>query len=165
MDEPQTVYSTKQLADSLGLGSAMVRKYAVALETVTGQEIPLKRRDGRQFSAEHFAVISKAKALVDSNNGLSVDTALRMVLAAPESRADALAAPKAPGSTLELVEALTAAIVKGNEPLLAELQELRQELREGRQIEPPRQMVQPVGDKQHGFIVRLALRLESLLKR
>jgi hypothetical protein len=140
----------------------MVRKYAVALETVTGQEIPLKRRDGRQFSAEHFDVISRAKALVDSNNGLSVDTALRMVLAAPESRANALAAPKVSGSTLELTEALSAAISKGNEPLLAELRELRQELRETRQIEPS---VKARDSQEESVIVSTAKRLDRLLKR
>ncbi len=161
MDETQTVYGTKQLADSLGLGSAMVRKYAVALETVTGQEIPLKRRDGRQFSREHFDVISRTKALVDSNNGLSVDTALRMVLAAPESRADALAAPKASGNTQELTEALSAAIAKGNAPLLVELRELRRELnqREQREVALPKK-----GPVEHGLLVRLALRLEHIFK-
>ncbi len=140
----------------------MVRKYAVALETVTGQEIPLKRRDGRQFSADHFAVISKAKALVDSNNGLSVDTALRMVLAAPESRADALAAPKASGSGLELVEALSAAIAKGNEPLLAELRELRQELRGSAQIK--NSSAEVAVETHDGFLVRVAKRFETWLR-
>jgi hypothetical protein len=139
----------------------MVRKYAVALENVTGQEIPLKRRDGRQFSAEHFAVISRAKALVDSNNGLSVDTALRMVLAAPESRADALAAPKASGNTLELVEALSAAVAQGNQELLTEVRELRRELnqREQREIAMPEK--EPV---EHGLLVRLALRIERIFR-
>jgi hypothetical protein len=162
VDESQTVYSTKQLADSLGLGSAMVRKYAVALETVTGQEIPLKRRDGRQFSREHFDVISRAKALVDSNNGLSVDTALKMVLSGPENAANALASPKALGSSLELTEALSAAIARGNEPLLAELRELRQELRETRQVETPVKANHPQEDS---AIISAAKRLDSLVKR
>lgn len=157
-------YSTKQVADSLGLGSAMVRKYAIALETVTGQEIPMRRRDGRQFSPEHFAVISKAKALVDSNNGLSVDTALKMVLAAPESGADTLAAPKVPGSSSELAEALTAAISKGNESLLAELRQLREELRAGRDV-PALGAVKNPPQREDGLLVRLAKRLESLLRR
>jgi hypothetical protein len=139
----------------------MIRKYAVALETVTGQEIPIKRRDGRQFSREHFDVISRAKALVDSNNGLSVDTALRMVLAAPESRADALAAPKASGNTLELVEALTTAIAKGNEPLLTELRELRRELSQREQLEPAPPKKELV---EHGPLVRLALWFEHTVK-
>jgi hypothetical protein len=125
MDESQEVYSTKQLADSLKLGSAMVRKYAVALEKLTGEDIPLKRRDGRQFSREHFSIIARAKSLVDAHNGLSVDTALQMVVGESKSGAEALAAPKTPGNTLELTEALTAAITKGNAPLLAELRELR----------------------------------------
>jgi hypothetical protein len=162
VDEPQAVYSTKQLADSLGLGSAMVRKYAVALEAVTGQEIPIKRRDGRQFSREHFDVISKAKALVDNNNGLSVDTALKMVLSGPENAADTLAAPRPSGNTLELIEALTAAVAKGNEPLLAELRELRRELKQEQQLEPPAKVEDPLKES---IIVSAAKRLDRLLKR
>lgn len=164
--ESEQVYSTRQLAESLGLGSAMVRKYAVALETVTGQEIPLKRRDGRQFSREHFETISKAKALIDAENGLSINTALKMVLSGPENAANALAAPGMVGSTSELAEVLTVAIAKGNEPLLAELRELRQELREGRQLEAPSPVAQPTEDKtQHGILARTAIWLESLLRR
>ncbi len=162
MDDTQTVYSTRQLADSLGLGSAMVRKWAVALETVTGQEIPMKRRDGRQFSRGHFDTIARAKALVDNNNGLSVDTALKMVLADSENAVNALATPRASGNTLELTEALTAAIAKGNESLLAELRELRQELRESRQIEPS---VKAEDSQEDSVIVSAAKQLDRLVKR
>lgn len=169
----EVTYSTRQIADSLQLGSAMVRKYAIALETITGQEIPMKRRDGRQFSPEHFQVISKAKALVDSNNGLSVDTALKMVLSGPENAANAIAAPGAAVDTPELAAALTAAIAKGNEPLLAELQQLRQDLLQARQDNPAqdKQIAQPapnVTDDQtqpNGLLVRAALRLQSWLRR
>jgi hypothetical protein len=164
MGESEVTYSTRQLADSLGLGAAMIRKYALAYEAMTGKEIPMKRRDGRQFSREHFEVISKAKALVDSNNGLSVDTALKMVLSGPENAADALAAPGMAGSSRELADVLSAAIAKGNEPLLAELRELRQELNQGRQLAGPVQVAQPADDK-HGLLVRLAMRLESFLRR
>jgi hypothetical protein len=162
MDESQEVYSTKQLADSLKLGSAMVRKYAVALEKLTGEDIPLKRRDGRQFSREHFSIIASAKSLVDAHNGLSVDTALQMVAGKPENSAEALAAPKTSGNTQELTEALTAAIAKGNEPLLAELRELRQEFKRREQPVLGQQKREPV-EQEHGLLVRLALWVERRL--
>jgi hypothetical protein len=160
MDESQEVYSTKQLADSLKLGSAMVRKYAVALEKLTGEDIPLKRRDGRQFSREHFSIIARAKSLVDAHNGLSVDTALQMVAGKPESSAEALAAPNTSGNTQELTEALTAAIARGNEPLLAELRELRLELRQREQLALPKKD----DEKKHGVFVRVALWIEERLR-
>jgi hypothetical protein len=156
------VYSTRQLADSLGLGTAMVRKWALALERISGKEIPVKRRDGRQFSREHFDIIARAKALVDSNNGLSVDTALKMVLSGPENAANALAAPRTSGNTLELTEALTAAIARGNEPLLAELRELRKELKQERQLEPP---TKAENSQDESLVVSAAKRFDRLLKR
>lgn len=161
MDESEVTYSTRQVADSLGLGAAMVRKYALAYEAMTGQEIPMKRRDGRQFSREHFDVISKAKALVDSNNGLSVDTALKMVLSGPENAADTLAASKTSNNTQELMDTLTAAIAKGNEPLLAELRELRQELRRGELGALPKKD----SSKNYGLLVNLAYRVENFFKK
>jgi hypothetical protein len=156
------VYSTRQLADSLGLGAAMVRKWALALEKLTGKDIPVKRRDGRRFSREHFDIIARAKALVDSNNGLSVDTALKMVLSGPENAASALVTPRTSGNTLELTEALTVAIAKGNEPLLAELQELRRELKQERRLEPSAKAEDAL---QESLIVSAAKRLDRLLKR
>ena len=171
------VYSTKQVADSLGLGAAMVRKYAVALEKLTGEDIPLKRRDGRQFSLEHFQTISKAKALVDSNNGLNIETALRMALGDAQQPVAPLAAPRASGNSPELVDALSAAVARGNEPLLKELQELRLELRELRLIEPEtaaqikqldelQAAAQRKADasSRHGPLVRAAMWVERLMR-
>jgi hypothetical protein len=156
------VHSTRQIADSLGLGSAMVRKWALALEKVTGQEIPVKRRDGRQFSRWDFDTISAAKGLVDSNKGLSIEAALRMVLGGSEEGQKALAAPQPSIDTRALGEALTAAIAKGNEPLLAELRELRRELKQDRQLEPPAKVENPLKES---VIVSAAKRLDRLLKR
>lgn len=152
-------YTTKQIANSLSLGTAMVRKWAIALETATGQEIPMTRRDGRSFSREHFETIAKAKALVDNENGLSVNTALKMVLG--QGAALAVNPGAAPVDTPALDhDAFAAAIAKGNEPLLAELRELRLEMRQARQIDKP-----VANDVTHGLLVRLALRVESWLRR
>jgi hypothetical protein len=155
------VYSTRQIADSLGLGSAMVRKWALALEKVTGQEIPVKRRDGRQFSRWDFETISAAKGLVDTNKGLSIEAALRMVLGASEEGQKALAAPQPSIDTRALSEVLTAAISRGNEPLLAELRELRQELKR----REPRETASPNRKnwQEHGLFVKFALWVEQKL--
>ena len=137
MSDDSTVYGTKQVADRLGLGSAMVRKYAVALEKLTGEEIPLKRRDGRQFSPEHYVAIAHAKALVDSNQGLSVETALKMALGTAQISSSALVPTSGYGNALELTEALTAAVAKGNEALLAEVRQLRKDLLQSQMTTKP----------------------------
>jgi hypothetical protein len=170
MSDDSTVYSTKQVADRLGLGSAMVRKYAVALEKLTGEEIPLKRRDGRQFSPEHYAAIAHAKALVDSNNGLNVETALKMALAPSEMTANAPALSVSYSNTLELTEALTAAVAKGNEALLAEVRQLRQDLLESRPLQDStiHSLTEPVvseSPSKESPIIRAARRLDDLLKK
>lgn len=139
MESDAAVYSTKQLADSLGLGAAMVRKYAVALEKLTGEDIPIKRRDGRQFSREHFDTISKAKALVEKNQGLNIETALKMSLGTADSPRLAPALESVDRNSLEMIqgfsEAISEATAKGNEPLIAELRELRIELQELREFQ------------------------------
>ena len=172
MPDDNTVYSTKQVADSLGLGSAMVRKYAVALEKLTGKDIPLKRRDGRQFAHEHYTIIAQAKSLVDSNNGLSVETALRMALGTAEIGANALTPPGAYGNSSEIAEAITAAIRAGNAELLAEVRGLRQDMRQLSSTAESDTTIDKTraGEKQddahrHGLIVRAAFWLESLLRR
>lgn len=165
MQDDSTVYSTKQVADRLGLGSAMIRKYAVCYEKLTGSEIPLKRRDGRQFSAEHYAVIAHAKGLVDGNQGLSVETALRMALGTAETGSDALSPQAGYGSAPELTDALTAAVSRGNEPLLAEVRQLRYDLLQSQTTTKPAPAADSQPDEQHGLLVRAVIRLETWLKR
>lgn len=174
------VYSTKQVADSLGLGAAMIRKYAVALEKLTGEDIPIKRRDGRQFSREHFDTISKAKALVDSNNGLNIETALRMALGDAQTPGAAPALVGPDRNTLELTQALSEAIAKGNEPVIAELRLLRDELQQlqgtrlvesetaaqVKQLDEPQKSVQEISEtSRDGMLVRVARWVESVLRR
>jgi hypothetical protein len=118
------VSNTRQAAEALGVGTAMMRRYAQTLEEITGQEIPQTRRDGRQFSREHLDMLLHAKALVDSHNGLSVEAALRMATS-PESAAQGLPVGVPIGSIADsaaLVAALQEAITA---PLVAELRELR----------------------------------------
>jgi DNA-binding transcriptional MerR regulator len=126
-DDAGVVYTTRQAAEALGVGAAMMRRYAQTLEEITGQEIPQTRRDGRQFSREHLDTLLQAKALVDSHNGLSVEAALRMATS-PESAGQGLPVSVPIGSIADsaaLVAALQEAITA---PLVAELRELRAEV-------------------------------------
>lgn len=168
MTEDNTVYSTAQLGTALGLGTAMIRKYAVALEALTGEDIPIKRRDGRQFSAENFRIISAAKSLIDSNKGLTVDLSLKMVLSSPQITSDGLAPLKASDS-----EAITAeTILEGIGELKAirlELVALREQV--GNQLPPaqatsaPPGIIKSAAANEHGLMVRFALWLEDWLRR
>ncbi len=170
MTEDNTVYSTAQLGTALGLGTAMVRKYAVALEQLTGEEIPIKRRDGRQFGAEHFRIISAAKSLIDSNKGLTVDLALRMALTPSQMPADGLA-PVGPSNS----EAITAeTILEGIRELKAirlELVALREQvgnqlpLNQPVPVPPEIKIIKSAAANEHGLIVRLAVQVEGWLKR
>lgn len=165
MSEPGEVYSTKQVADSLGLGSAMIRKYAVALEKITGDDIPIKRRDGRQFSREHFDTISAAKALVESNKGLNIETALKMALGNSQMPQISPALQTADRNTLDMAEAISEAIKVGNADVIAELRELRHEVKQLRigSFLPPEKIKS--GASEHGFLVKAAVWFEGILKR
>ncbi len=153
-EDAGVVYNTRQAAEALGVGSAMMRRYAQTLEEITGEEVPQTRRDGRQFSRAHLDTLLRAKALVDSHNGLSVEAALRMATSATRdaeglpmgvpmgSIADSaaliaalqeaiteplVAELRAPNAAL-LFAALSEAVTV---PLVAELREVRAELRQG----------------------------------
>lgn len=173
--EPETVYNTQQVAQRLGVGAAMLRRYAQTLERITGVDVPHTRRDGRQFSGEHVGVLLRAKSLIDANQGMGVETALRMALGTAEMGADALTPPAAYGNSPELAEAITAALRAGNAELLAEVRGLRQDLArlsstaqpEPEQTTTKSPPAQENSDDRegHGLLVRAALWIEQILGR
>ncbi len=138
MNEAEAVYSTQQVADRLGIGAAMMRRYLQTLERIRGQELPQTRRDGRQIGHAEVDLLVNAKALIDTHHGLSIEAALRMVL---QGSVGETVAPILPSSTVggeALIHALQAAYSEANAPILAELRELRAEviaLRERPQID------------------------------
>lgn len=124
--ETEQVYGSREVATLLGLGSAMLRRYAVAYEQATGVQLQLDRRDGRIFTEKDLAVLSQARQLV-ATQGVPVDTAIKTALAQPESAPKPLAVlPTANGEALAAV--LTQAISEANRPLLSELQNMNREL-------------------------------------
>ncbi len=80
-----TVYTARQVSEALGVSTAMVRKYASTFEAITGEPIKQHARDGRLYTRDQLDALIAAKGFVDTNAGMSVDTALRIALGRAES--------------------------------------------------------------------------------
>lgn len=171
MAEAEQVYGSREVAAMLGVGAAMLRRYAVAYERLSGNTLELDRRDGRQFGERDLEVLSQARALV-ATQGLPVDRALEMVLGAPERAALPLAAVPVPNGEA-LAGTLAQALSEAQRPLLEELRGLRSEVEALRgevamsrrlpEGEPVREVTtgEPEGD---GVMVRVARWLERRLR-
>ncbi len=109
-----TVYTARQVSEALGVSTAMVRKYAAAYEAITGAPIKQHARDGRLYTRDQLDALVNAKGFVESNAGMSVDTALRIALGRAEA---AFKEPQAQPMSID-----TAAFA---EAVLAELRGLR----------------------------------------
>lgn len=164
MSETEQMYSAKEVATALGVGAAMLRRYAATYEKLTGSEIVTHKRDGRLFTQEQLDTLVAARAVVQRQD-MSVDAALETVLRSPETALAARAGAGASVDTLALTEALRASVT---EPLLSELSSIRAELEalrraadRDRQLEPS---AKQVDTEQHGPIVRFALWLEHTVK-
>ncbi len=168
-EQPEKLYSTREVASELGLGAAMLRRYASTYETVSGDAITVHRRDGRLFTENQVKVLTQARALV-MQTSVDVETAVKQALDRPLQPAPvALAQSSALGSDA-LIKALTDAQREANAPLLGELRSIRaalERLEAGGQID---QLDKPEATSEtpkseHGPVVRLALWLERLVRR
>ena len=175
----ETLYSAREVAAELGLGAAMLRRYATTYEAVSGDEITVHRRDGRLFTEQQVRVLSQARALV-MQTSVDVETAIKQALDKPlEAAPVSLALGSAPGSDT-LIKALVDAQREANAPLLSELRGIRESLErlEASQLVEPETAAQiaqldkveaaareTAETREHGLIVRAALWLERILKR
>lgn len=185
MADAETIYSAKAVRERLGISDGMLRRYAIALETVTGEQIKQHPRDGRQYTAEQVEALERAKLRVAEKRGRDVETAIRLALGQTEVEAESSMLPEPiTSSTLVDPKVLTAALESVVIPLLTELQALRRsnERLEGEVVglredmatraldeprEPQHEPQQPGparegGDVQGGALVRAASRLERL---
>jgi hypothetical protein len=167
--EGEAMSSTAAVAKLLGVGSAMVRKWAIAYEKITGDSVRLRsKRDGREFSASQVAVISAAKKFVDYE-GVKVETALKMVLGQAELVPTALDASAESSDSLEVLKEYLARNDETNQLLLEEIRGLRQDLShspvENKNPGLVEQSPPAEANRQHGILVKLAMRLESLLNQ
>jgi hypothetical protein len=167
--DSEKLYTAKETASALGLGAAMLRRYASTYETVSGDVITVHRRDGRLFTENQVKVLTAARSLVMLTN-VDVETAVKQTLDRPlEAAPVALAQSSALGSEA-LLKALTDAQREANAPLLGELRSIRESLERleaGGQID---HLDKPGAASQlekleYGLVVRLALWLERVLRR
>lgn len=124
----QAVYSSAQVARMLGVSGGMVRRYAMALEELTGEAIPQHARDGRQFTQEHVDALVSARRFVAGRQGMSVETGLRLALGLTELPAATPLSTVTNASGTVGAEALTAALGEHIGPLLTQLQTLTEEV-------------------------------------
>lgn len=162
------MYSAKEVAQALGVGAAMLRRYAATYERISGDEVEIHKRDGRLFTQKQLDTLLAARAIVQRQD-MSVDAALETVLRDGDAPLAVRAGVGAAVDTLAMVEALRTAVT---DPLLSELQSIRTELAELKlsreeenssvEVEKPSPKQE---DKQHGLLVRLAMWVESLVRR
>jgi hypothetical protein len=180
--DSEKLTTAKETARALGLGAAMLRRYASTYEAVSGDSITVHRRDGRLFTEEQVQVLTAARSLVMTTN-VDVETAVRGALDKPlEVAPVALAQSSALGSEV-LIKTLTDAQREANAPLLGELRSIRAAL-ERLETSQTTQLVEPetaarvkqldnlaataretAETSEHGPVVRFALWLERVLRR
>jgi DNA-binding transcriptional regulator YiaG len=165
--------STADVAKLLGVGSAMVRKWAIAYEEVTGDKVRLRsKRDGREFSASQVDIISRAKKFVDWER-VKIDTALKMVLGQADLVPTALDTSAEDLGSLEVLKEFLARNDETNQLLLEEIRGLREDLRlsQARKLSKTvTEIRNPAGPadedkRQHSLFVRLAMKLESWVRK
>ena len=122
-----TVYNARQVSEALGVSTAMVRKYAAAYEAITGAPIKQHARDGRLYTRDQLDALINAKGFVESNAGMSVDTALRIALGRAETAVKEPQAQTTDINTSAFAEAILAelrGLRLANERLLERLEAL-----------------------------------------
>jgi hypothetical protein len=122
-----TIYNARQVSEALGVSTAMVRKYAAAYEAITGAPIKQHARDGRLYTRDQLDALINAKGFVESNAGMSVDTALRIALGRAETAVKEPQAQTTDINTSAFAEAILAelrGLRLANERLLERLEAL-----------------------------------------
>jgi DNA-binding transcriptional MerR regulator len=88
--EQVTLYAPGQVARRLGVSTAMLRRYADALEAVTGHEL-VREKKARVFTERQVEQLAEARDICAATS-VSVEEALRRVLGLAEVPAEAGAA-------------------------------------------------------------------------
>lgn len=111
MEEPQEVANAEtlerpsQVADRLGISTAMLRRHVASYEGVFGP-LPASKRDGRLYSGEVVERLGAALALYHAGRAASVEEALRRLATGEQSPGEAIEAARAPDTMTLLLEEL-----------------------------------------------------------
>ncbi len=150
--QPDTLERPSQVAERLGISTAMLRRHVASYEKVFG---PLykDKRDGRLYSREVADRLEAGLALYHAQRVTSVEEGLRRIAVGDESAADTLEVARADDPMMMLLEELRhlrEATERQNELLeeqAARLDRLEGENRAMREALPPPQPDTPgVGD-------------------
>ncbi len=123
----EQLHTAREVASELGIGAAMLRRYAATYEAVSSDEITVHRRDGRLFTSGQLEVLLKARALVMRTN-TDVETAIKQALERPVTGEAVTLATSSALSTETLLQALTEANRAATQPLLDEVRLLREQV-------------------------------------
>lgn len=117
------VLTAGQVGARLGLKAGMVRRYALALEAVTGISLEVDPIRGRLYAPEVVELLEATRAHLLQHPGQGVEAAMRAVTG--QSEGGITPAARVPGTLtpVALEEALRGVLL----PVLAELQEQRRE--------------------------------------
>lgn len=137
-DEPWTA---SQVSQRLGVKVGMVRRYAAALESVTGLALNVDPVRGRLYPLAAVELLEGTRAHLLTHPGLSVEAAMRAITGKSEgSEAPLVRLPRVLSSREELAELLREALAPALAPVVAELtssraqvEELRRELSAARE--------------------------------
>ncbi len=185
------LYTARQVTESLDCSPQMAGKYFQALEKITKTKIKTHGRQGRQFDSMTRDVLVSARDIVRSNNGVTVEDAVKRALSlsqVPVAVDLGIANPAvdlaAVDSTLRtaLKDEVTTPLITEMQALRAEIAALRGEVRGNRQttstrpvvfgaeewatdlLEAPRQIENPGREENHGYLVRFALWVEQRIR-
>jgi hypothetical protein len=172
MAEVEMLYSARQLSDELEITLQMLSKYAQTYTKLTKRQIKKQGRDGRHFTPEQREVIKNARDMVRTQTGMTVEDAMKRALVFDSAALEVESWGDTTGFDLDrLKQALNEAVTA---PLIGEIQALRlevQELKQGRELsQPAAEIKNPAGPadedkRQHSLFVRLAMKLESWVRK
>jgi AcrR family transcriptional regulator len=101
----ETLERPSQVAERLGISTAMLRRHVASYEAVFGA-LPTSKRDGRLYHGAVVERLGAALAGYHSGRAPSVEEALRRLAAGEETPSEALEAARAPDTMTLLVEEL-----------------------------------------------------------
>ncbi len=121
----ELLYTPAQVSERLGLTAGMVRRYGIAYEAVTGEELPRdKKSRARLYDEQALGILEQARAVVKENPNLSAEDAVRACLGLVTAPTVPTMPALAVGEVLSLLRAQSEAI----HALRGEVQELRAQL-------------------------------------
>jgi hypothetical protein len=121
--ELEQAYTPAQVGERLQLKAGMVRRYGIAYEAVTGEQLSPEPNAPRVYPEHVVRVLEQTREIVKDNPGLSAEQAIREVLEVPT----VATAPSRPSPAMTQEQA--AAIIKALQALREEVAQLREENR------------------------------------